>query len=125
MEIKYITNEEVILTHDLILSKTGGLPGLNNSGLISSVVEHIKNDTYYPKFTDKLTHLMYSIIMNHAFNDANKRTSIACSVLFLNKNGYDCFVDEFIVIMEDVVVQVAEKTLNKDNLKLIIENIIK
>ena len=123
-EIKYLTFDDIMTTHDIILQKTGGFSGINNAGLISSIVEHVKNDDYYPTMIDKLTHIVFSLVMNHAFNDANKRSSIACGVLFLNINGYDSGVDDIIVAMEDVVVSIAEGSISKGGLRVILRDIV-
>jgi death-on-curing protein len=95
-------------------------------GIIESVLEHVKNDVYYPTFEDKLTHLVFSFIKNHAFNDGNKRTSIAVGTLFLLLNDFsDDFIDVFTVILEEIVVAVAQNAIDKDGLKRIVSAILK
>jgi death-on-curing protein len=41
----------------------------------------------YPDVIEKAAALMESLINNHPFVDGNKRTGIACAVLFLQQNG--------------------------------------
>ena len=89
-----------------------------------AVLEFIQNDLYYPTFMDKIAHLFYSINKSHAFIDGNKRTCIALSALFLQINGYDYCVKDFIYRMENIVVWVADNKIEKDLLKDIIEDII-
>ncbi|WP_319777675.1 type II toxin-antitoxin system death-on-curing family toxin [Maridesulfovibrio sp.] len=91
---------------------------------MESVLEHIKNDLYYPEFLDKITHLCFSINKNHAFNDGNKRTSIALSAFFISLNGYDHCISLFIQEMENFVVWIAENKISKELLREIIEDII-
>jgi death-on-curing protein len=62
--------------HDEIIRISGGKEGVHNLGLVSSVLELIQHDLYYPSFEEKLTHLVYSINKNHAFVDGNKRSSM-------------------------------------------------
>jgi len=73
----YFDIEHAIRTHRFIIENSGGIPGIIETGKIESVLEHIQNDLYYPEFEDKLTHLVFSVNKFHAFNDGNKRTSIA------------------------------------------------
>jgi death-on-curing protein len=84
----------------------------------------MKNDLYYPEFEDKVCHLFYSINKNHAFNDGNKRTSIALSAYFLELNGFDFKVVRFIREMENVTVHVADNRIGKELLHEIIASIL-
>ncbi|MFM7468267.1 MAG: type II toxin-antitoxin system death-on-curing family toxin [Vampirovibrionales bacterium] len=82
MTCYYFELKQAIHLHSLIITHSGGLPGVKEEGLLDSTLQHMKNDSYYPDFLDKLTHLVFSINKNHAFNDGNKRASIALSALF-------------------------------------------
>lgn len=61
----------------------GGLEGQLNIGQLESVLEHIKNDDYYPTFVDKLTHLFFGACKFHCFEDGNKRIAINFVCTFL------------------------------------------
>ncbi|MBJ2869426.1 type II toxin-antitoxin system death-on-curing family toxin, partial [Salmonella enterica subsp. enterica serovar Derby] len=78
-----------VITHDWIIEESGGLKGTKDIGQLESPLEHIQNDWYYPEIEDKLTHLVFSINKNHAFNDGNKRSSLALGAYFLELNGFD------------------------------------
>jgi len=95
-----------------------------DQGRLESVLSHVQNDDYYPEFLDKITHLCFSINKNHAFNDGNKRTSIALSAFFLIVNGYDYCVSNFIREMENIAVWVADNLVDKALLKNIIFDIL-
>ena len=120
----YFDIEHAIRTHDFIIEKSGGNPGVINSGKIESVLEHIQNDLYYPEFEDKLTHLVFSVNKFHAFNDGNKRTSIALGAYLLEVNGIDFCIDKFIIEMENIAVYVADNKIDKDLLHEIITSIL-
>lgn len=92
----------------MVLAVSGGMPGVKDEGLIRSPVEFISEGQYYPTFADKLTHLVYSLIKNHGFNDGNKRTALAAGALLLMMNGYDSFVGYYFLMFEQVMVLVAE-----------------
>lgn len=120
----YFTSEYAIKIHDKIIAISGGRNGVKDFGNIDSPINHIQNDDYYPSFEDKLTHLVYSFNKNHAFNDGNKRTSIAMGAFFLEINGLDVFIDKFIIEMENIAVFVADNLINKELLFEIIFSII-
>lgn len=118
----YLNLEDSLRIHDTIIKEMQGLSGYNKTslGYLDSALEHIKNDDFYPNFVDKLTHLMFSCIKFHPFNDGNKRTSIFLAMHFLDVNGKN--IKNFAQNMEDVVVKIAEDNLTKEDLRNIIQN---
>jgi death-on-curing protein len=120
----YFTLELAIKQHDKIIEISGGLEGIKDKGQLDSSLKFIEDDVYYPTFTDKLTHLVFSVAMNHCFNDGNKRSSIVLGAYFLEINGYGNLVEVFIVEMENIVLWVANKFINKDELAVFIESIV-
>jgi len=120
----YFTTEFAIVVHDTIIRVSGGFGGIKDLGLIESVVGFIQNNNYYPKFHIKLAHLVYSIAMNHAFNDGNKRSAVALGAYFLQINGFENLVGKFIIEMENIVVWVVEKKISKIMLMKIMKSLI-
>lgn len=114
--MNYFTYEALLEVHDMVLAVSGGMPGVKDEGLIRSPVEFISEGQYYPTFADKLTHLVYSLIKNHGFNDGNKRTALAAGALLLMMNGYDSFVGYYFLMFEQVMVLVAENKITKGQL---------
>ncbi len=114
--MNYFTYEALLEVHDMVLAVSGGMPGVKDEGLIRSPVEFISEGQYYPTFADKLTHLVYSLIKNHGFNDGNKRTALAAGALLLMMNGYDSFVGYYFLMFEQVMVLVAENKITKEQL---------
>lgn len=124
MNFLYFDLTHAIQAHDFIISESGGSSGALQIGLLESVLDHVQNDMYYPELEDKVCHLFYSINKNHAFNDGNKRSSIALSAYFLEINGCDFVVGTFISEMENIAVHVADNRIDKDLLLEIIFSII-
>lgn len=123
--IRYISLKKALAAHAEVLDASGGLEGVKNQGAVESILMHIRNDTYYPTFEEKMTHLVFSIIKHHPFNDGNKRTSIALGALFLIRNRYpDEVIARFIVVLEDVVVAVADNAIDKHALQRIISGLL-
>ena len=124
MAFVYFDTSHAIEVHDEIIIRSGGLLGLLNKGLLESVLGLVKDDSYYPKIENKLTHLFYSINKNHSFQDGNKRASIALSAYFLELNNGSFKVDRFIREMENIAVDVADNRIDKELLFEIITSIL-
>lgn len=120
----YFDIAHAVETHDWIIENSGGLEGTKDIGQLESPLEHIQNDLYYPEMEDKLSHLVFSINKNHAFNDGNKRSSLALGAYFLELNGFDYVVKRFVKEMENIAVWVADNVINKDLLFQIISSIL-
>lgn len=120
----YFNAAHAVSVHDWIIDHSGGLAGIKDIGQLESPLEHIQNDWYYPEMEDKLTHLVFSINKNHAFNDGNKRSSLVLGAYFLELNGFDYVVKRFVKEMENIVVWVADNVIDKDLLHQIISSVI-
>lgn len=120
----YFDVQHAVDVHDWIIEKSGGLPGLKDLGQLESVLQHIQNDDYYPTFVAKLTHLIFGINKFHAFNDGNKRSSLTLGAYFLTLNGYDYCIPQFVLQMENIVVAVAESSVNKNLLQRVVVSLI-
>jgi len=120
----YFKADDAIRFHDKIIEISGGRAGIKDFGNIDSPLAHIQNNDYYPEFEDKITHLVFSFIKFHAFNDGNKRTSIALGAFFMEINGLGGLVDKFIIEMENIAVTVADNIIDKDLLHEIVTSII-
>lgn len=93
-------------------------------GQLNATLDFVQDDIYYPNLEDKVSYLFYSINKNHAFNDGNKRSSIALSAYFLEINGLGYIASKFIRLMENIAVDVADNIINRDLLKEIVNSII-
>ncbi|MFE3867438.1 type II toxin-antitoxin system death-on-curing family toxin [Flavobacterium sp. LS2P90] len=124
MKLIYFSSQYAIKIHDKIIEISGGHPGIKNFGNIDSPLHHIQNDDYYRTYEEKLSHLIFSFNKFHAFNDGNKRTSIAIGAFFLEVNGLDVFTNKFIIEMENIAVTVADNLIEKGLLQEIITAII-
>ncbi|MFA5242091.1 MAG: type II toxin-antitoxin system death-on-curing family toxin [Sulfuricella sp.] len=124
IRIFYFDAAHAIREHDWIIENSGGLAGIREIGYLESVLDHIQNDLYYPEFEGKLSHLIFAINKFHAFNDGNKRSSIALGAYFLELNGFDYCVTKFVCEMENIAVWLAEDKIGKELLGEIVVSII-
>ena len=87
----YLIAEQVLFIHYRLVSETGGGHGVRDIGLLQSAIARPRatfdNQELYTNIFEKAAALMESLVNNHPFIDGNKRTGIACTVLFLRQNG--------------------------------------
>ena len=101
--MKYLTTEDVLLTHHLSIEKSGGSHGLRDPGLLDGAVHRPQatfgGEDLYPTLFDKSGALCHSLIKNHVFVDGNKRTSLLSAMTFLELNGYifECSQEELVI----------------------------
>lgn len=122
--MNYFEYPTLLTVHDRVLEVSGGMPGVKDEGLLRGPLEMIRDDDYYPLLQDKLTHLVFSIIKNHGFNDGNKRSALASGALLLMLNGYDNFIPYYFYIFEQVMVLVADNRLSKEQLGTLMKDMI-
>lgn len=107
--MRYLSVEEVISLHSLVIAQSGGSSGLRDRGVLESAVAQpgatFAGQSLYPTISAKGAALAFSLIQNHAFVDGNKRVGHAAMEVFLILNGYelDASVDE----QERIVLGVA------------------
>lgn len=115
MAVIYLRLADAVSTHEKTIELSGGGQlGALDLGRLEAVLEHIQNDEYYPTFVEKLTHLFFSIVKFHCFQDGNKRTAIAVCAHMLLLNGYLYCAGNFITEMENISVYVADGSINKE-----------
>ena len=96
----YLTTDEVVRLHGLLIQQSGGSPGVRDRGLVDSAVYQPRatfgGHELHPTLAEKAAALGYSLAMNHAFVDGNKRIAHAALEVFLVLNGHhlDAGVDE-------------------------------
>lgn len=120
-DIQYINYEEAINVYNrMIAASGGGFRGIKDEGSIRAVLGFIKNDDYYPDFTDKLTYLVFGFCSGHFFYDGNKRIALTIGTYFLHKNGYMWEACVFMRQLEAIIYHVAASNIDKDLLLRII-----
>lgn len=123
--IHYLSLQEVLQLHSKTVEISGGGSSeILNVGQIESILEHIKNDDYYPTFLDKLTHLFFGFCKFHCFADGNKRAAIVMSEAFLLYNGYLFASRVFIRESENISIHVADSCISKDFLNSLLGAIL-
>lgn len=108
----FLTAKDVITIHDRLISAYGGLEGYSDAGRIESMVTRILNRYVYEGERDiyvLAAAYLLAIARGHCFNDANKRTAFASTVLFLRRNG---FLIHYSAAHEELTVKAAKGELD-------------
>lgn len=91
----YLTVEEVIEIHKVLISEFGGVAGLKDLGTLESALNRPQSG-YYKNILEEAAALMESLANNHSFLDGNKRIAFFVTDIFLRMNGQyiDCDDEE-------------------------------
>jgi len=120
-KIVYPTIEQVIDINRRMIDKFGGLflgdDNLLNRSALEYILEAISSTIFgielYTTLKEKACAITYAIILNHVFNDGNKRTGVQVAVTFLESNNVEVNLDDSIV---DLAAEVAAGTKNYNDL---------
>lgn len=86
-----LSQEKVLILHEILTEETGGDPGLRDLGLLNSALQSafltFGGEDLYPTVEEKGARLGFNLISNHAFVDGNKRIGIYIMLVFLEING--------------------------------------
>lgn len=83
----YLTIEEVVIMHEILIQKFGGSLGLRDKGALEAAVYRPQSG-YYSDVIAQAAALFESLAINHPFVDGNKRIAFAAMDVFLRMN--DC-----------------------------------
>ncbi len=91
--MRYLTVDEILELHRLVIEQSGGSPGLRDPGILESAAAQpqasFAGEPLYPSLAEKAAALGFSLIKNHAFVDGNKRIGHAAMETFLVLNGHE------------------------------------
>ena len=90
--LKYLFEEDILLIHNRVIDRVGGLHGIRDRNAIQSVTGQPRQAVFGKELyaTPFLKAAVYArnIIAHHPFLDGNKRTGISVASVFLSDNGY-------------------------------------
>lgn len=92
MAISYISLDEALRIHEILIEVFGGAEGIRDLGLIEATLLRPQTG-YYADLIEEAAALWESLAMNHGFIDGNKRVAYACLELFLQMNGVDILAE--------------------------------
>ena len=113
--MRYLSLQEVISLHSVLISQSGGRSGLRDRGALESAVAQREagfgGEELYPDLASKAAALGHSLIQNHPFIDGNKRIGHGAMEVFLLLNGHEIEapVDE----QESIIIGVASGKISR------------
>lgn len=114
--MRYLTVSELIELYRQVMEASGGTVGILSLESLESAVGQPRvtfdGKDLYPTIIEKAAALGFSLVMNHAFVDGNKRVGHYAMETFLVINGYelDSSVDE----QESIILQLASGKLSRE-----------
>lgn len=130
--MEYLSKEQILLIHSMIIDETGGLHGVRDFHAVLSLEQSVKQSVFgkelFPTVFEKAAVYARDIIMNHMFLDGNKRTGMTVASVFLEVNNFvfkakDGEIEKFAlkVVSERLTIsniatwlEIHSKTLQKD-----------
>ena len=121
--IKFLTLSEVLLILEDQIRNYGGAYGVKDLNLLSSAI-YVPESSFNGKYLHETIPVMaaayvYHICQSYPFIDGNKRVALACSLVFLDINGYEFNCDDEILYNE--IMDVAKSEVKKDELIIFYE----
>jgi death on curing protein len=116
--MRYLTFGEVVALHRAILESSGGTSGIRDLGALESALAQPRasfgGTDLHESLPAKAAALGFSLTMNHAFVDGNKRVAHAAMEVFLILNGHEIVatVDE----QEHIMLNLAAGKVTREQL---------
>ena len=114
MRCKYLSKEQILNLHSMLIERFGGSNGVRSQPLLDSAVcrcqQTFDGQNLYPDIFSKAAALLESLCKNHPFVDGNKRVAFLAATVFLDVDGVktEFNVDE----AEEFVLSVASGEKN-------------
>ena len=114
-EPAWITREECLAIHEMMLAQHGGLAGVRDEGLLESALSKPQNLFAYakPPLVEMAASYASGVLLNHPFLEGNKRTGFMVAAVFLEVNGYEVTATEESVV-ENTLALAAGSLKEKD-----------
>jgi death-on-curing protein len=113
--MRYLSLQEVISLHSLLIAQSGGSSGLRDRGALESAVAQPEasfgGEDLYPDLASKVAALGHSLIQNHPFVDGNKRIGHAAMEVFLLLNSHE--IDASVEDQEEIILDVASGKVSR------------
>ena len=99
----YVSVDEAIFIHGVLLERHGGSPGLRDAGALESALVRPQLG-YYDDLVAEAAALLESLAINHPFVDGNMRVAFGVVDVFLRINGHrvGCTADDAYAFMIDL-----------------------
>lgn len=90
--VQFLSLDEVKAIHERLIQRFGGESGIRDEGMLQSALYRPQSG-YYETLPEMAAALFESLLINHAFNDGNKRIAFFATDVFLRLNGWKVIAD--------------------------------
>lgn len=106
----WLTREECLALHDMILSHYGGIAGVRDENMLESALAKPRQRFHYdnPTMADLGAAYAAGIVKNHPFLDGNKRTGFMMGAGFLERNGFQFVATEAEAVLRTLALAAGE-----------------
>lgn len=106
----WLTREECLALHDMMLSHYGGIVGVRDETMLESALARPQQLFHYtkPKITEMAAAYAAGIVKNHPFLDGNKRTGFMMGAGFLERNGFEFHATEAEAVLRTLALAAGE-----------------
>jgi death-on-curing protein len=106
----WLTREECLALHDMMLSHYGGIAGVRDENMLESALAKPRQRFHYDKPTMADLGAAYAagIVKNHPFLDGNKRTGFMMGAGFLERNGFEFVATEAEAVLRTLALAAGE-----------------
>lgn len=119
---KYLSTNEALLIHKVLLRKYGGADGVRDPGLLEAALFRPQTG-YYEDIVQEAAALLESLAINHCFIDGNKRVAVGATVVFLKINGFHMNCDG-LAVYDEMMRLFDEKIFTFDNLEKFLRKVV-
>ena len=110
----YLTLEQLLELHALVVEATGGSSGIRDLGRLEDAIatqtQNVFNEELYPNIFDKAAAIIRGIVADRPFVDGNKITAMLSGLTLLKLNGFSFAAQDGKI--EDFAVRIATKKLD-------------
>ena len=106
----WLTREECLALHEMMLSQHGGSEGLRDENMLESALAKPRQLFAYgkPTLSDLAASYVCGLVKNHPFIDGNKRTGFMLGAGFLERNGYEFHASEAEAVVRTLALAAGE-----------------
>jgi death-on-curing protein len=108
----WLTREECLALHEMMLSEYGGSEGLRDEHMLESALA--KPRQLYtcgkPTLAELAASYVFGLVKNHPFIDGNKRTGFMLGAGFLERNGYEFHASEAEAAVRTLALAAGERS---------------
>ena len=106
----WLTREECLALHDMMLAYYGGIAGVRDDNLLDSALARPQQLFSYgkPTMADMAAAYAFGIVKNHPFLDGNKRTGFMMGAGFLERNDLRLDATEIEATMQTLALAAGE-----------------